>query len=87
MKRLTCILLMLIGLAQVSYPQEHRRYALIWNDEFDSGTLNTKVWSKIGRNNADWAIHMSPHDSLYAFASEGVTERGGRPRMALGALR
>ena len=76
MKRLTCILLMLIGLARVSYPQEHRRYALIWNDEFNSGTLNTKVWSKIGRNNADWAIHMSPHDSLYAFEDGNLVLRG-----------
>ena len=76
MKRLTCILLMLIGLAQVSYPQEHHRYALIWNDEFNSGTLNTLVWSKIGRNNADWAIHMSPHDSLYAFEDGNLVLRG-----------
>lgn len=76
MKRLTCILLMLIGLAQASFPQEHRRYALVWNDEFNSGTLNTKVWSKIGRNNADWAIHMSPHDSLYVFEDGNLVLRG-----------
>ena len=76
MKRLSCILLIFIGFIQISYAQEHRRYALIWNDEFNSGTLDTKVWSKIYRNPADWAIHMSPHDTLYGFEDGALVLRG-----------
>lgn len=47
--------------------QQHDRYALIWNDEFNSGTLDEDVWSKIKRSKADWAIHMTSDERLYAF--------------------
>ena len=56
--------------------QEHRRYALIWHDEFNSGVLDSKVWSKIYRSKADWAIHMSSHDTLYAFEDGDLVLRG-----------
>lgn len=56
--------------------QEHRRYALIWNDEFDSNTLDRSVWSKIWRSKANWAIHMSSHDTLYAFDDGALVLRG-----------
>ena len=67
MKRFLLIALIVIEFVSVSKAQEHRRYALIWNDEFDSEILDNTVWSKIWRHSADWAIHMSSHDSLYAF--------------------
>ena len=76
MKRLTCILLIIIGFVRISYAQEHRRYALIWNDEFNSGTLDKTVWSKIWRSTADWAIHMSSADTLYAFEDGDLVLRG-----------
>lgn len=67
MKRFLITALIVIGLSAFCQGQEHRRYALIWNDEFNSETLDNTVWSKIWRHSADWAIHMSSHDSLYAF--------------------
>ena len=67
MKRFFLIVLISIRFATFCEAQEHRRYALVWNDEFDSGVLDKNVWSKIWRHSADWAIHMSSHDSLYAF--------------------
>ena len=76
MKRNLLIMLAFICLAKLTYPQEHRRYALIWNDEFNSKTLDTKVWSKIYRSQADWAIHMSSHDTLYAFENGELVLRG-----------
>ena len=76
MKRLFCILLIFIGFIQISYAQEHRRYALIWNDEFNSKTLDSKVWSKIWRSTADWAVHMSPHDTLYSMDKGDLVLRG-----------
>jgi hypothetical protein len=76
MKRLLFIYLILIGFSLQIPAQEHRRYALIWSEEFDSGTLDEKVWSKIPRRRSDWAIHMSPHDSLYAFEDGDLVLRG-----------
>ena len=76
MKQLCFILLIVISLVRTSYAQEHRRYALIWHDEFDSGVLDNKVWSKIWRSKADWAIHMSSHDTLYAFEDGDLVLRG-----------
>ena len=76
MKRSFLILLAFISLTKLAYPQEHRRYALIWNDEFNSMALNTKVWSKINRSRADWAIHMSPNERLYAFEDGSLVLRG-----------
>ena len=76
MKRFSVFLLILIGFLGVSHAQEYRRYALIWHDEFDSGILDSKVWSKIYRSKADWAIHMSSHDTLYAFEDGDLVLRG-----------
>ena len=59
-----------------SYAQEHRRYALVWHDEFDSGTLDNTVWSKIWRSKADWATHMSSNDALYAIDDGNLVMRG-----------
>ena len=76
MKRLFAFFLILTGFLEISYAQEHRRYALIWNDEFNSGKLDTEVWSKINRSRADWAVHMSPHDTLYGFEKGDLVLRG-----------
>ncbi len=76
MKRLLFIYLILIGFFLQIPAQEHRRYALIWSEEFNSGTLNKEVWSKIWRHNSDWAIHLSSHDSLYAFEDGDLVLRG-----------
>ena len=65
-----------MGFVEISYAQEHRRYALIWNDEFNSGKLDTEVWSKVKRSSADWAVHMSSHDTLYAFEDGNLVLRG-----------
>ena len=70
------ILLIFTYLYGMASAQEHRRYALIWKDEFNSKTLDTKVWSKIYRSQADWAIHMSLHDTLYAFEEGNLVLRG-----------
>ena len=76
MKRLFAFFLILMGFVEISYAQEHRRYALIWNDEFNSGKLDTEVWSKVKRSSADWAVHMSSHDTLYAFEDGNLVLRG-----------
>ena len=56
--------------------QEHRRYALMWNDEFNGDVLDAKVWSKIWRGRSEWAVHMSSADTLYAFDDGSLVLRG-----------
>lgn len=67
MKRLCIALLVFMGLMQVSFAQEHQRYALKWHDEFDSGALDPTVWSKPWRTHSDWAMHQSGNEALYDF--------------------
>ena len=76
MKRLLFTIGMVMGLVALCLAQEHRRYALVWSEEFDSGTLDKEVWSKIWRHESDWAIHMSSHDALYAFEDGNLVLRG-----------
>ena len=76
MKRFLFVLLVFFALVPVSPAQEHRRYALVWHDEFDSGALDTKVWSKIWRGRADWMIHMSSNERLYAIEDGDLVLRG-----------
>ena len=76
MKRYFLMVLSFIFLAGLSWGQEHRRYALVWNDEFNSDSLDELVWSKIKRSKSDWAIHMSPADTLYAFENDDLVLRG-----------
>ena len=76
MKRIWLVLLAFSCLIGTVSAQEHLRYALIWHDEFNSGALDEQVWSKIRRSKSDWAIHMSPHDTLYAFDKGDLVLRG-----------
>ncbi|MBQ4398054.1 MAG: family 20 glycosylhydrolase [Bacteroidales bacterium] len=62
-----------LGLATA---QENRRYALIWHDEFNESVLDKNVWSKIWRGRADWMIHMSSDERLYALEKGDLVLRG-----------
>ena len=75
-KRLLVFSLMLVGFLGNASAQEHRRYALIWHDEFNNSTLDTEVWSKIPRSKPDWAIHMSSNERLYDFEDGNLVLRG-----------
>jgi len=76
MKRFLIIALVISCLYNGVLAQEHRRYALMWHDEFNSAPLDKTVWSKINRSKADWAIHMSSADTLYAFDMGDLVLRG-----------
>ena len=76
MKRLISILLMLIAFVATSSAQEHRRYALVWHDEFNSGVLDETVWSKTPRSRSDWAMHMSSDERLFGFEDGNLILRG-----------
>ena len=75
MKRVLFYLFFSLVLA-IASAQEHRRYALVWHDEFDSKVLDTAVWSKIPRGKSNWAVHMSKDESLYALEKGDLVLRG-----------
>lgn len=76
MKRFLFISLVFSFLLTDASAQEHRRYALMWHDEFNDGVLDGQVWSKIPRSQADWAVHMSSNDTLFAFEDGDLVLRG-----------
>ena len=76
MNRFVFTLLMFNCLIVSATAQEHRRYALVWHDEFDSGVLDENVWSKIPRSNAAWAVHMTSDERLYGFEDGNLVLRG-----------
>lgn len=76
MRRSFLIVLAFVVSSQLVYAQEKSRYALMWNDEFDEETLDKHSWSKIRRGLANWALHMSFHDTLYAFDDGDLVMRG-----------
>ena len=76
MKKVLFILLIFSGLVGSLVAQENLRYVLVWHDEFDAPTLDNQVWSKIWRSRADWAIHMSSNERLYAMEDGDLVLRG-----------
>lgn len=76
MKRFILIALVFIGLGAYGQVEGDPRYTLVWSEEFDSGTLDEEVWSKIPRNKSEWAVNLTPHDSLFAFVDGNIVLRG-----------
>ena len=76
MKRILFIVLLFVASMEHSFAQEHRRYALVWHDEFDSNVLDNKAWKKVWRNRSDWAVHMSSDPALYGFENGKLVLRG-----------
>jgi len=76
MRRYLMLLLVLMCFLGVATAQENRRYALVWHDEFDGEALDKSVWSKIWRGRADWMIHMSSDERLYALDDGDLVLRG-----------
>lgn len=74
------MVLVSVALAAVlAFGQEVRnepKWELVWQDEFEGDTFDTRYWSKIPRGTSDWNRHMSPDDSLYAVANGHLILRG-----------
>ncbi len=76
MRKCTLLLMVFCCLMGMATAQEHRRYALMWHDEFEGETFDKNVWSKIWRGRADWMIHMSSNERLYAMEDGDLVLRG-----------
>lgn len=76
MKRCVFMALIAMLLVEALPAQEHRRYVLKWNDEFDAETLDKRVWSKVWRSEANWAVHMTSDERLYGLEDGDLVLRG-----------
>lgn len=51
-------------------------WELVWEDNFESGTIDGEVWSRISRGTADWADTQTPDDRCYDFRNGNLILKG-----------
>ena len=52
------------------------KYRLVWQDDFNGTTFDSRSWTKIKRCAPDWRKYMSDADSLYAVRDGKLVLRG-----------
>ena len=52
------------------------KYRLVWQDDFNGTTFDSRSWTKISRGAPDWRKYMSDADSLYAVRDGKLVLRG-----------
>ena len=57
---------MLISYCLSAQKNHAKKWKLAWSEEFNGNSLDTLLWSKVPRGDADWKRHMSDNDELYA---------------------
>lgn len=72
MKRTAILLAVLLLAACAGTP----RWELVWEEEFESSTLDTTVWSRIPRGRADWQNTLTDDDRCYALRDGRLVLRG-----------
>lgn len=61
-----------------SSDSETRQYELIWEENFNSHSLDENTWSKIPRGTPDWKNYMSDFEECYDFRDSNLVLRGIR---------
>ncbi len=46
--------------------RENKNWKLVWEDNFDTATLDTLKWTKVPPGNSDWNKHMTSDERCYA---------------------
>lgn len=75
MKHLLYIIL-LVAFLTAGAAGNSPRWSLVWQDDFSADSLDQTVWTKCGRDKADWCNFMSSDDSLYSVHDGVLTLRG-----------
>lgn len=52
--------------------QKEESWELVWEENFNSGRLDTTVWSAIPRGKSPWDTHMAPYEELYQFTDSTI---------------
>lgn len=73
MKKVCVAALAVAALASCAGKEE---WKLVWEENFDSGVLDTAVWSKTDRGTADWADTQSKDERCFAFRDGKLVLRG-----------
>ncbi|MBO9618784.1 MAG: glycoside hydrolase family 16 protein [Niabella sp.] len=55
---------------------DEKKWALVWEDNFDKQYLDTTKWTMVPPNNADWGKHMSTNKSCFRFDNGYIYLRG-----------
>ena len=55
------------------------KYRLVWQDDFNGTTFDSRSWTKIKRGAPDWRKYMSDADSLYAVRDGKLVSTEGDP--------
>jgi beta-glucanase (GH16 family) len=51
-------------------------WSLVWEDDFNTGTLDTNKWTEIDRGHNDWNRHMSSNPACYIIRAGKIALRG-----------
>lgn len=59
-----------------STPTDQPKWNLVWQDNFDSPTLNEQVWSRTDRGTPDWANTQSKDDRCFGWSDGNLILKG-----------
>ena len=76
MKNLLVILLPVVMAVMAVSCSSGDGWKLVWEENFESGVIDTTVWSKTERGGADWAKTQSKDKRCFAFRDGNLVLRG-----------
>ena len=76
MKNLLIILLPVVLAVTAVSCSSGDGWKLVWEENFESGVIDTTVWSKTERGGADWAKTQSKDERCFAFRDGNLVLRG-----------
>ena len=76
MKKILTLFALLLLLNSCCNAPTDAPWRLVWQDEFNTNTIDTTKWVKIPRGPSDWNNYMSDYDSLYALKDGKLILRG-----------
>lgn len=65
-----------VGVSALTACTQKNEWKLVWEENFDTGVLDTTVWSKTDRGTADWADTQSKDSRCFAFRDGKLVLRG-----------
>ncbi len=70
------LLFLCASLSISSCGRQSNEWKLVWEEDFESGAIDTAVWSKTNRGTADWADTQSHDERCFAFRNGNLVLRG-----------
>jgi len=61
---------------KITVVQNLSKWELVWEDDFNTATLNTNIWNKRWQGTAAWARYMASHEGLHEVKDGNLILRG-----------